>query len=372
MFSKESSSQSKVDPGTKPTPPIARESWLKKLSQKLFKSDKKTKPLENKPVAPAKDSLRHDEKKGLDDQRHVYNQIFSKVDSKEPVTTVTPPPAPKNTSSDIFSPHPTHPVTPSAKPLTPPPPSLHSQTKEEILNTPVDPPDMSSATLPPASPMFSGSLFRRKAKSPLNSDEQIKLDARNAVEKRSFEPSRAVKPNLIKNQEILFFNWHEHALVFGLSVVMCCLVISLVYVSLLIWQKERMDNNKVTLLNVKAIDEQIIKTEKEVREIKDFNGKLISLSTLLDNHIYWTNYFSFLEDATLKDVYLKSFVGDISGEYTIPALARNLDAVSSQLEVMKSYSKVKSITPETGSPNEVDKTIPFSLGMSIDPLIFTK
>lgn len=217
--------------------------------------------------------------------------------------------------------------------------------------------------------LFGGSLANKLAK---EREGEVALQERKSVEQRLWQPSNGFNPNLIKNQEVVFFNWHENILVLCLALVMCCLAISLTYVGFLIWQKERQDASEIAFLNVKVIDDQIAISETEIKEVKEFNKKLALVSNLLDNHIYWTNFLTLLENTTLKDVYYERFSGDISGQYTIPAAASSLEAISLQLEVMKAYDKVKSVIPDTGQTSADGSQVQFNLGLIIDPLVFTK
>lgn len=252
----------------------------------------------------------------------------------------------------------------ASKPIVPP---QKAMTSADII------PPSAGITPKPKAGIFDR-LFSRNVKHKLIKEKEKELawQERTQVEKRFWQPANAIKPNLIKNQEVVFFNWHENFLVLGLSLMMCCLTIGLLYVGLLIWQKERLDTTQVALQNSKVIDEQIALGEKEAAEIKGFTQRLNVVSALLDNHVYWSNFLKFLEDNTLRDVYFESFTGDISGEYSLPGQARNLEAVSLQLEVMKVYPKIKSLTPDTGEETADGKTLQFNLGMSVDPTIFIK
>lgn len=213
-------------------------------------------------------------------------------------------------------------------------------------------------------------------------EEELSVRTKNEVEGRSWQAYNGVKANLVKDQGVLFFNWKEKVLTLILSLILCSLAISLVYVGLLIWQKERLNDNKTTLANYDAINIEISKNEKEIQEIIDFNKKLDVVNYLLSNHVYWNNFFTFLENNTLKDVYLSSFSGDLTGKYKIPAVARNLDSISMQLEVMKAYNMVRSIqysASQTVNGNPGSKTTPptpatikFLLEVSVDPKIFLK
>jgi hypothetical protein len=199
---------------------------------------------------------------------------------------------------------------------------------------------------------------------------------KNEVEGRAWQAYNSVKANLVKDQGVLFFNWRQRSLTLALALVLCSLALGLVYVGLLIWQKERLSDNEATLANFEAINAEVAKNEKEIEEIIAFNRKLDVVSFILANHVHWTNYFDFLEANTLKSVYYQSFSGDISGNYSIPALAKDLDAISLQLEVMKAYNLMRSVqyssaSASAGGPNE-PSTVNFNLEMSLDPKIFLK
>jgi len=199
---------------------------------------------------------------------------------------------------------------------------------------------------------------------------------KNDVESRFWQPYNGIKANLIKDQGLIFFNWRHKILILILSLILCCLVVSLAYVGLFIWQKEKIDANRVALSNFKAIENEVKKSEDELKEITVFNNKLNMVSFILSNHVYWTNLLTFLENNTLKDVYFESFTGDLSGKYTVPAVARNLDAISFQLEVMKAYNLMKSVQYSAAQSDTTVKdapaTVKFNLEMSLDPKIFIK
>lgn len=279
------------------------------------------------------------------------------------------------------------PVTPPTpqKVLTNTEPAVETLESQKVANHLTPPPTPPSSKLPVPPPLpekkankkpgsFFSHWFSRNKTQKLAEEREKELawQERNRVEQRFWQPAQAVKPNLIKNQEVVFFNWHENVLILSLSLVMCCLAIGFIYVGLLIWQKDRVQDTQLALQNSKIIDQQIALGEQAAVEIKSFTIKLNAVSSLLDNHVYWTNFLKFLEDNTLKDVYLESFTGDISGEYTVPAVGKSLEAIALQLEVMKAYPKIKSLTADTGETNPDDETVKFNLGMSIDPTVFIK
>jgi|GEM_PF-2023672 len=225
-----------------------------------------------------------------------------------------------------------------------------------------------------AGKIFTGSSLVKKLAKEREVEEAAK--SKNDVESRFWQPYDGIKANLIKDQGLIFFNWRHKILILILSMILCCLVVSLAYVGLFIWQKEKINSNQVALSNFKAIENEVKKSEAELKEITVFNNKLNMVSFILNNHVYWTNLLTFLENNTLKDVYFESFSGDLSGKYTVPAVARNLDAISFQLEVMKAYNLMKSIQYSAAQSDTTVKDAPakvkFNLEMSLDPKIFIK
>ncbi len=205
---------------------------------------------------------------------------------------------------------------------------------------------------------------------------EVAEQTKNEVEARLWQPYNSVKANLVKDQGVLFFNWRQRILSLSLSLVLCSLAIGLVYVGLLIWQKERLNDSQSTLANFEAINIEVSKNEKEIEDIIAFNRKLDVASFILNNHVHWSNYFNFLENNTLKDVYYQNFSGDLTGNYSIGAVAKNLDAVPLQLEVMKASSMTRSVqytdanTVKAGP--DLPETVNFNLELSIDPKIFLK
>jgi hypothetical protein len=69
--------------------------------------------------------------------------------------------------------------------------------------------------------------------------------------------------------------------------------------------------------------------------------KLLSLDKMLDEHVYWTKFFSLLERYTLDQVYYTEFTADTSGKFLLPAVAAidSSSGASVQDQVAESYRK---------------------------------
>ena len=147
-------------------------------------------------------------------------------------------------------------------------------------------------------------LFTRKKKT--NSDGSKML-----------KNPKILEVNLIKEEAQLDFNWRRNgkALVFVLGVTI--FIILEIYFGLSWWQQDeeaRLEGIKAEITN---ISKQISETRIEAKDALAYQEKTKLVGGLLDNHIYWTNFFSWMEKNTLSTVSYSGFTGANDGEYNI-------------------------------------------------------
>ena len=132
-------------------------------------------------------------------------------------------------------------------------------------------------------------LFTRKTKT--NSDGSKML-----------KNPKILEVNLIKEEAQLDFNWRRNgkALVFVLGVTI--FIILEIYFGLSWWQQDeeaRLEGIKAEITN---ISKQISETHIEAKDALAYQEKTKLVGGLLDNHIYWTNLFNFLELGDLEKI----------------------------------------------------------------------
>ncbi|MFH0840377.1 MAG: hypothetical protein V1865_00110 [bacterium] len=214
-------------------------------------------------------------------------------------------------------------------------------------------------------------------------EERMKLAkdrVRSDVEERSWHSYNIVKANLIKDQQFVFFNWQRKILFLLLFMILAALVSAGVYGGLLVWDTQKKKDNQYIFDNLENINEQIVKEQENVDNILAFSDKLSLVGFILDNHIYWSEFFKFLEDYTLKSVYYERFNGNLSGEYKIPSVAKDFDSVYRQLKLMQLNEKVVSVDTEGAkteaergaTAEEVAGNKKFIMNLSIDNKLFLK
>lgn len=221
---------------------------------------------------------------------------------------------------------------------------------------------------------------------------------KSKIENRPWNPHGLVQVNLIKEHRSMFFNWQSKMLSMIFFVVLTCLICVLAYGYLLILEKEKQNSNLYIFANLDSVNKQIAVVRRELDEkIVPFNDKLMYTGYMLDNHIYWTNFFQLLEQDTLADVYYSSGIdagitGNVKGTnglFEIWSIAKDYNTISNQTKVMTksksarvlaadvsdtdALSRASSTVDQIGSlPSNASQAVRFKLKLTIDQRLFLR
>jgi hypothetical protein len=188
--------------------------------------------------------------------------------------------------------------------------------------------------------------------------------------------SSQIKTNLIDNDSVAtFVDWKSNISFFISYFLVFLIIISgaLAYIAFL--EKEKKQNMVIIDEDIKLIKKNITKEEELVELGLSFQEKVDALSYLLDNHVYWTNFFEYMEKNTLEEVNYSGFSGGMTGEYSLKAKARETFFTAS--EQIKSFEEdemtqdVKYTSLAAGEDENGD-TVNYSLDLEINTEIFYK
>jgi len=186
--------------------------------------------------------------------------------------------------------------------------------------------------------------------------------------------------NLIKDEVITFLNWKKSIAVLLGFAITSGLIVGAIFVSLVYTEKQKRESNQLILKDFNQLNDQIKNIEKEIDKIFLFQRRLELASQLFDQHIYWTNFFDFLEKNIIDDVYLFGFGGDTKGQYDISAQAKDFRAIAKQIKALRANNQVQEVRANGGSAisavedaGDIKKAkgVDFSLKINIDPQLFT-
>jgi len=199
---------------------------------------------------------------------------------------------------------------------------------------------------------------------------------------KQWKKSQVLETNLIKGELASFFNWKKGILILVAYSLASGFIVAGLYGGLLFWEKQIKQERSVYSSRIRDLDEKVIKPlEKEAKKILSEQKRLKLAEALLKKHIYWTNFFEFLENNTLPNVYYNSdFSGNIDGQYFLSARSKDFKTILEQVDVMRENENVKEIAVDGGSvvvSNDKENLaksggVEFKLKLVVDPSIFTK
>jgi len=184
-----------------------------------------------------------------------------------------------------------------------------------------------------------------------------------------------LEADLIKEEAVYFFDWRVKIIYSLIYLALACLLAAGIYQGMVFWKKS--EEKKVQEFNQKFIT-----LEKGIKEIEasgqvekalSLKRKLDLSSNLLDEHIYWSNFFEFLENYTTQDVYFFDFSGDDKGDYSLNGRARDFNALAEQVKIMRLSEDVKEVFTQGGAFfNSDPEGINFDLSLIINREIFKR
>ncbi|MCX6797915.1 MAG: hypothetical protein NTX66_01690 [Candidatus Falkowbacteria bacterium] len=195
-----------------------------------------------------------------------------------------------------------------------------------------------------------------------------------------WENPKVLEVNLIKEGARTEFDWGRNLSRLGLSLVITLIFIVEIYWGLSWWEGK--ENSRADQLNadLKKVDQEIKLVKTQADEFLTFKDKLTSLQPLLNNHIYWTNFFDWFEHHTLNSVVFSGFSGDTKGIYSLSAEAKNYSDISYQVKAFLDAPETLKVEVGSGQSTQgKDKdghikpgVVVFSLSLQLKPSLFKK
>ena len=205
--------------------------------------------------------------------------------------------------------------------------------------------------------------------------KEIKIEEKESTPKNETR-QRVLETNLIQGELVTFFDWRSKITITLGAILIPLFIVGAIYYSLVFYQKSSQANNLAQAQKFVELEQNIKKEETGLKEISDFQARLKIISKVFRQHLYWTNFFKFLEDNTIKDVYFINFDGDTSGNYAMDALTANYSSIAEQVNIFKNSKKITAVLAEGGemvAGDDKNKSlVKFILNFSISKNIFTE
>jgi len=243
----------------------------------------------------------------------------------------------------------------------------------------------------PAKKSWLGSIFKKEKKSLPKQEEQKdlseeeikklseknleKIEKKGSVEKSllsdeiqtgsldiSLMPEKtAIIPRIIRSRLLI--------LIAGLAIIVPSFVLIWLYSD---YHFEKMRNEVMAMERemqfLKARSEPLLKVRDEIMNLEIHAARA---EEILNDHIYWTKFFSLLEAHTIPDVFLGDFTADTSGIIRLEATGRDLIDIAEQYIVFEQATGfIKEVT--VSNVAKVQEKIEASFALVLDDDVFKK
>ncbi|MFA6307181.1 MAG: hypothetical protein WCV70_04395 [Patescibacteria group bacterium] len=223
-------------------------------------------------------------------------------------------------------------------------------------------------------PLAPARPFIQEEKKPAEVKE-INIKENEPVHKNEVR-QRVLETNLIQGELVNFFDWRSKVAISLSAILAPIFIVGAVYYGLAFYQKSNQAKNLAQAEKFAQLEQDIGKEESSIKEILDFQSRLKIVTQIFKQHLYWTNFFNFLEDNMIKDVYFKNFSGDTGGNYTMNATAVNYSNIPEQISVLKNNKKITSVEANGGDlatgDDKNESSVKFNLKFSVSKNIFTE
>jgi len=186
---------------------------------------------------------------------------------------------------------------------------------------------------------------------------------------------KILEMDLISDQIEIAFDWKKNLSLLGTFVMIILVLVAEIYLTLFLWQANEI-NAKTEKLSTES---QSINQEVETNKVKAsdalvFQNRVKIIAPIFNRHVYWTNFFSYLEKNTLADVFYSGFNGGVDGTYDLKAFVKDYRAIGVQLKTFLAGDKTNtaSITNEKINNSGKEVGVTFDLSLSIKNVLFNK
>jgi hypothetical protein len=224
------------------------------------------------------------------------------------------------------------------------------------------------------------SLFsiKLKTKPPKAFDKRKeKVGSNNAfTQGKTVDNPDVLRANLITQEVSGFLKWVKELLLPALFVVVPLIIVLTAYISILSLSSRAESDLMVSTDKLAELENTASVLGKNSEPALAFREKIKNAGQLLDNHIYWTNFFDFLEKNTLKEVqYMGSFSGNLQGKFQFSARTNSLESVKEQVRVLRNNPLVVSANVQavkTSASSDQESIFDFDLSFELKPEVWRR
>ncbi len=165
----------------------------------------------------------------------------------------------------------------------------------------------------------------------------------------NFQNPEILRLDLIKEESEGRINWRHYFNLTIVALLMSAFIVAQCYYIISWWQDNSTSSESIAR-NTEQAKAAAQKLQSSADEAMLFSKRVDLIVPLLNHHIYWTKFFSYLEQNTLSTVtFAGGFSGDTSGNYSLGAKANHYSDINWQVKKFLADDSTLSATVGSGS-----------------------
>ncbi len=172
-------------------------------------------------------------------------------------------------------------------------------------------------------------------------------------------------------------SWSQIKNLLIISFVLSVVIVALFYIGLMWKERKIVHEKQLAIQSISDLEEEILSFQAKNQEINDLANDIKTINAILNQHIYWSNFFTLLERHTAQEVYYQGLTAGNNGALTLHAIGPNFDAVARQLKAFQSPEAKElaiSVSVTTASLVEAgdgeEPVVSFDINFILNPNLF--
>jgi len=155
------------------------------------------------------------------------------------------------------------------------------------------------------------------------------------------------------------------------SLLLAALVVGLFYGALYYQKNQIAQQGANQERQISDLEREILTFAQLNEEIKELGDDIRLVDSALNQHIYWTNFFSLLEKYTIPELYYKGFSAGNKGALTLQAVGADFYALARQLKILQQdQAKEFVVQADISSAELSEEGVLFDIVLILNPGLF--
>lgn len=204
-----------------------------------------------------------------------------------------------------------------------------------------------------------------------------KLNKPSKKKRDNLQNPKILEVNLVRDEVQVSFDWKKNILILSLTLLIAAAVMTEIYLGLNWWADQEEQASQIWARETDKLNAETVSLKNQAAPALAYKAKSAVFGRLLDSHIYYSQFLSYLEKNTLSTVKYSGFHGDLSGHYSLGGTAANFAEAAWQVrsflnDPLTVKAEIASVQASAAKDKQTAGGVSFTLLLQVKPEIFKK